>query len=137
MTSNTSEPATELVNIEVLIFRHYQVDVKDMKCPLHWWEKHESMFPTFGFCAKQILGIVESQIEIKRIFSLARILASLRRSHLQSKNLNKLIFVNKKWPTDPRIGFKSPSSFVDLIWTGLNLEKEFERAFKRDKILEL
>jgi hypothetical protein len=57
MTSNTSEPTTELVNIEVLIFRHYQVDVKDMKCSLHWWEKHESMFPTFDFCAKHILGI--------------------------------------------------------------------------------
>jgi hypothetical protein len=42
------------------------MDVKDMKCPLHWWEKHESMFPTFGFFARQILRIVESQIETKK-----------------------------------------------------------------------
>jgi hypothetical protein len=95
------------------------------------------MFPTFGFCARKILGIVGPQIETKRIFSLARILTSLKKCHFQSENLDKLIFVNKNWPADPRIGCKSPSSFVDLIRTGLNLEKEFERAFKRDKILEL
>jgi len=34
MTTNTSEPTTELVNRELLIFKHYQVDVKDIKCPL-------------------------------------------------------------------------------------------------------
>jgi hypothetical protein len=71
MTSNTSEPIMELVNKELLIFRHYQVDVKAIKCPLQWWEKHESMFCTFGFCARKILGIVGPQIETKRIFSLA------------------------------------------------------------------
>jgi hypothetical protein len=52
-TSSTNEPTTKLVNKELLIFRHNQVDVKDIKCPLQWWEKHESMFPTFGFCARQ------------------------------------------------------------------------------------
>jgi hypothetical protein len=62
---------------------------------------------------------------------------SLRRCHLQSENLDKLIFVNKNWPTDPRIGYKSPSSFIDLIQTGLNLEEKFEGAFKRDEIQEL
>jgi hypothetical protein len=34
MTTNTSEPTTKLVNREILIFRCYQVDVKDTKCPL-------------------------------------------------------------------------------------------------------
>jgi hypothetical protein len=34
MTANTSEPTTELVNRDLLIFRCYQVDVKDIKCPL-------------------------------------------------------------------------------------------------------
>ncbi len=48
--ANTSEPTKELVNRErVLIFRQYQVDVKEIKCPLQWWQKHESMFPTMGF----------------------------------------------------------------------------------------
>ncbi len=73
MTTSTSEPTMELVNSEFLFFRNYQVDVKNIKCPLQSWEKHENMFPTIGFCAKQILGIIGSQIEIEKIFSLAKI----------------------------------------------------------------
>jgi hypothetical protein len=34
MIVSTSELATKLANIELLIFKHYQVDVKDIKCPL-------------------------------------------------------------------------------------------------------
>ncbi len=34
MTTNTSELVKELVNRELLIFKHYQVDVKNIKCPL-------------------------------------------------------------------------------------------------------
>jgi hypothetical protein len=63
MTTSTSEPTMELVNRELLIFKRYQMDVKDIKCPLQWWEKHENMFPTIGFCARQFLGIVGSQFE--------------------------------------------------------------------------
>ncbi len=75
MTTSTSEPTMELVNSEFLFFRNYQVDVKNIKCPLQSWEKHENMFPTIDFCARQILGIVGSQIEIKIIF-LAEIFTS-------------------------------------------------------------
>jgi len=35
------------------------------------------MFPTIGFCAKQILEIVGFQMEMERIFSLAGILTNL------------------------------------------------------------
>jgi hypothetical protein len=32
-----SELAEELIKRGVLIFRRYQLDVKDIKCPLQWW----------------------------------------------------------------------------------------------------
>jgi len=60
MIINTSELAIELINKELLIFMHYQVNVKDIKCPLQWWEKHDNMFLIVGFCARQILRIVGS-----------------------------------------------------------------------------
>ncbi len=53
MTTNISKPIMELVNREFLIFKHYQMDVKDIKCPLQWWEKHENMFPMVCFCARK------------------------------------------------------------------------------------
>jgi hypothetical protein len=83
------------VKKELLVFWHYLVDVKEIKCPFQWWEKHENMFPTIKFHICQILGIVGSQIETERIFSLVGILINLRRCCLQSKNLEKLNFMNK------------------------------------------
>jgi hypothetical protein len=42
ITTNTNEPITKLVNKELMIFRHYQMDVKDIKCPLQRWGKKKS-----------------------------------------------------------------------------------------------
>jgi hypothetical protein len=44
MVAWTSEPSKKIVKKRLLIFRHYQVDVKEITCPLQWWEKHEVMF---------------------------------------------------------------------------------------------
>ncbi len=95
----------DLINRKLLFFKCYQVHVKNIKCPFQWWEKHENMFFIVGSYTKQILRIFGFQIEMERIFSLVRILTSRKRSHLQSKNLNILFFVNKNWPNDPRIGY--------------------------------
>ncbi len=80
---------------------------------------------------------MDSKIEIERLFSLTRIITSLRRCHLQSKNLDKLIFVNKNWQNDPKIGCKCLSSLADIIENDLHLEEEFEVTFERDKVVEL
>jgi hypothetical protein len=34
-----------------LIFKHYQMDPKDIKFFFQWWGKYEAMFPTIGFLA--------------------------------------------------------------------------------------
>ncbi len=79
----TNEPTKEVANKELLMFRSFQVDVKEIKCPLKWWVKHESLFPTMAFLAHQFFGTIGSQIETERFFSLARILTNLRRCHYQ------------------------------------------------------
>ncbi len=71
------------------------MDVKDIKCPLEWWRKHEAMFPTVRFLGQQILGIVVSQIEIEMIFYLAEILTNLRRC-LQIENFREVDFCQQK-----------------------------------------
>jgi hypothetical protein len=52
------------------MLQRYQVDAKDIKRPFEWWGNHESLFPIIVFLACQILGLVGSQIEKERIFSL-------------------------------------------------------------------
>jgi hypothetical protein len=104
MYVGTNEGTKEVVNKELLMFRRFQMDVEEIKCSLKWWVKHESLFPTMAFLAHQIFCIIGSQIETKIFLSLARILTNLKRCHLQSDNLDKIIFVNKNWPSDPRVG---------------------------------
>jgi hypothetical protein len=41
----------ELINKELLIFKCYQMDVKNIKCPLQCWEKYENIFPIIDFFA--------------------------------------------------------------------------------------
>jgi hypothetical protein len=87
-----------------------------------------------------MLGVVGSQIEIKRIFSLARIFTNLRRCHLQIEILKKLIFINKNWPNDARIHYKSPSNLVEFFERDVDLDEkleEFEGEFERDEVVEV
>jgi len=53
------------------------------------------MFATFGFLVRHISRIVGFQIEIEKIYSLARIFNNLKRC-LQLHNLRKWIFANEK-----------------------------------------
>jgi hypothetical protein len=72
--------------------------------------------------------------------SLARIFTNFKRRHLQIENLEKLIFVNKNWPNDPRIGCKSPSNLVEFLEKDVDLEEElekFEGEFERDEVGEV
>jgi hypothetical protein len=85
------------------------------------------MFPIVGFFNHQILGIVGSQIEIEFFFSSTGIFTNLRRCHLQLENLEKITFVNKNGPSDPKVGCKSPSNLVELIQTNLGFEEELEK----------
>jgi hypothetical protein len=64
--------------------------------------------------------IMGPQIEIERIFSLAKILMNLKICRLQIGNLDKLIFTRKNWPNDPRVGCFSPSKSMIEIESPVN-----------------
>jgi hypothetical protein len=140
MTNNIAKTAKEIVPRELLDFRRFHVDVKDIKNLLQWWEQHESRFHAVDFLAKQILRIISSQIETEHIFSLAEILISLKRCWLQSKNLDKLFFVSQNWPNDPRVERNMPSTLVEFIEKFEIVEeesKEFEGEFEREEIVDM
>jgi hypothetical protein len=71
---------------------------------------------------------------------LAGILTNLRRCHLQTENLEKLIFVNKNWPNDLKIGCKSPSNLVEFLEKDVDLKEQlekFEGEFEKDEVVEV
>jgi hypothetical protein len=68
---------------------------------------------------------------------LVGIFTNLRRCHLQSNNLNKIIFVSKNWPSDPRVGCSSLFSLIQLIETEWEELKQYEGEFEWDELLDL
>jgi hypothetical protein len=51
-----------------------------------------------------------------------------------------LIFVNKNWPNDSKITYKSPYNLVKLLERDINFKKEFEefeREFEKDEVVEV
>jgi hypothetical protein len=135
MTNNNFKIVKEIVSRELLDFRRFQVDVKYIKNPPQWWEKHESKFNIVGFLAKQMVGIIGSEIEIEHIFSLVGILTCIRKYQLQSEILDKLISINQIWPNDPRVGCNMPSTLVEFIEKH-EIVKELEE-FEREKIVNM
>jgi len=63
-------------------------------------------------------------------FFLANILTNLKKYHLQSNNLERLIFVSTNWQNDPKIDCKPPSFLVELVESNLNFE-EFEGSLNK------
>jgi hypothetical protein len=64
--------------------------------PLNWWVKHEHRFPNIGLLACEVMGIMGSQIETKRIFNTSvEIITSLRCFHLGINFFYTLILIMK------------------------------------------
>jgi hypothetical protein len=49
MVISTYDLTKEPINQNLMIFCRFRVNAKDIKCPLEWWKKHESMFPIVSF----------------------------------------------------------------------------------------
>jgi hypothetical protein len=51
--------------------------------PLVWWWTHGGLFSNVGFFAKQFVGIPKFQIEVKRMFNMFSVLATMWHCCLQ------------------------------------------------------
>ncbi len=77
-------------------FTHFKIKKgieEECKDPLAWWRAHEVHYSYVGFVARQILGIVGSQIEVERVFNIASICTNLRHSRLGIDNLEMFISI--------------------------------------------
>jgi hypothetical protein len=57
------------------------LDVKDIKCLVQWWQKHEAMFLIVGFLTQIFLSVVGFQTEMKECFLWLEYLTTLGDVH--------------------------------------------------------
>jgi len=77
----------------------------------------------------QILYIINHKLK-QKYFSLTIIFNNIKKCHLQSNNLEKMIFVNTNWPSNPKVGCKSLFNLVESIENDLGLEKKNQGLFE-------
>jgi hypothetical protein len=76
-----------------------------------WWKTHEGQFPNVSFLAKQVFGILKSQIETKKMFNLVGVLITLKRCHLlQVQNWTMLLLSST-------IGMMTCTYIAHSMWT--------------------
>ncbi len=121
MIIKTNEPPRSWWIWNCRCSRSTKFDAKDISCLFRWLGKHESLFPTIVFMTQIFFRIVGSQIEIENFFSLVKILKNLRRCTLQTYILDKLIFLIKNWPNDPKVGCYLLFNLIELIETNVSL----------------
>ena len=89
---------TAKINVELRMFRK-ATDLPPFACkqtcPLKWWARHATLYPSLAELARVVLAVPGSQIECERIFSLAGLLTSQLRNRMSPENLASLVFLNK------------------------------------------
>jgi hypothetical protein len=131
-TASNDEAIVGHLKAELSLFRRLHIDPKECENPLAWWKDREVQFPNVGFLARQILGIVGTQVETERIFSVAGLITAVRRRHIGPDNLNKLVLIRENWPEDPRAGRKAVESGLE----GYLLGEENLLAENEDLVME-
>jgi hypothetical protein len=89
-----------------------------------------------AFLAKQIMGILSSQIEIKWVFSLVGVLITLRCSHLQLENMDRIIIVVKNWFDDLCVNCKPHLNFKQYLKTKKSLAKDNYNLMEEHNLFE-
>jgi hypothetical protein len=65
--------------------------------PLQWWKVREAAFPILSKVAKRLLCIPATSVPSERTFSTAGLTINKRRSSLDAKTADMLIFLNKNY----------------------------------------
>jgi hypothetical protein len=112
LIDTTIDSLKELDDKMLHIYHWYPIDGDNCKCAFTWWHMEEHMFPTIVILVRQNLGIPTFRNEIERIFSIFGILIAFCKYHFQQIFFNNFIFVNKNWPSNPRVGCPN---FLNLI----------------------
>ncbi len=95
---------------ELSLFKRLFISPTTCVDPLAWWQIHETQFPNVSLFAKQILGILGSQIEIEHVYSLARVLTDLKCYRLQVDKLDRIITVVKNW-----LNYSQHKDLIDFL----------------------
>jgi hypothetical protein len=93
LTQRSEVPAEG--NDEVTRFMQDDRSIPYAECPLQWWSKHESQYPTLAQLARAVLCVPATTAASERVFSYGSITLGTRRRHLDGERVGQLIWQQK------------------------------------------
>lgn len=120
MPGSSSEPTKECVNRELLSWKTVSFAVVEQTW-IHVSNCRSTCASNFGHCRISIWNR-------KKSCSHVGILIILCQCMLQTDNLERLIFVNKKWRNDSRHDYNAPKNMTQLI----DLEPVLSKGWKKN-----
>ena len=72
-----------------------QPNLQRKEQPLEWWAKHSSQFKTLSVLAKKYLAIPATETTSERVFSVAGLTATRKRSSLSPEHVNMLVLLHE------------------------------------------
>ncbi len=104
----------DLVLKQLVGFNQYSIDVENCKFTFYRWCKEQNKFPTIAMITWYIIGIPTRpnwNFFFFFFFFVVGILITFHKCYFQT-NMDKLIFINKNWPSNPQIGWLKPTNFA-------------------------
>lgn len=90
------ERAPAISNVEAELKRYIQSPAPSMSlCPFIWWKTNHTNFPYLAKLANKLLIIQATSVSSERAFSTTGDIVSEKRSRLDAKFVDKLVFLNK------------------------------------------
>nr|XP_022920550.1 zinc finger BED domain-containing protein 1-like [Onthophagus taurus] len=95
-TSASATNCTNSVSSSTITMRQYLEEriIPRNECPLKWWQARAILYPELSNLAEKYLSVMATSVPSERTFSKSGQILSERRSSIQPKRMEKILFLN-------------------------------------------
>lgn len=93
---SSASASNSVVSSSIITIRQYLEEriIPRNECPLRWWQARAILYPGLSSLADKYLSVMASSVPSERTFSKSGQILSERRSSIQPKRMEKILFLN-------------------------------------------
>ncbi|XP_045766856.1 E3 SUMO-protein ligase ZBED1-like [Maniola jurtina] len=94
--ATSASASNSMVSSSIITMRQYLEEriIPRNECPLKWWQARAILYPELSNLAEKYLSVMASSVPSERTFSKSGQILSERRSSIQPKRMEKILFLN-------------------------------------------
>lgn len=94
--ATSASTSNSVVSSSIITMRQYLEEriIPRNECPLKWWQARAILYPELSNLAEKYLSVMATSVPSERTFSKSGQILSERRSSIQPKRMEKILFLN-------------------------------------------